>query len=663
VTRPELGLLVEQMARIRQFEFHLLDLFSKGELFGTTHTCVGQEACAASPYVWLDRETDAIFTTHRCHGHFLAYGGSMKALMAEIMGREGGVVDGIGGSQHLCEGRFFSNGVQGGGVPIAAGYAYRMKNTNSDGIVVVHIGDGTLGQGAVYETCNIISLLNLPLLLIVEHNHYAQSTDTSETTAGDVEMRFKAFGIDTDRRTAGDPLELAEHFGSVFEHVRNKGPFVQILDTHRLMAHSKGDDSRSREEIDRAWGADFLGRLLDEGDETALAAVEKAKTEVEAVYADLQQAPMAQTVGRSAFAVGDQPLFSSSRDLLGSPASVGSPPARISECLNRALVELMEEHADVMLIGEDLADPYGGAFKVSKGLSTRFPRQVFSSPISEAAIVGFGNGYALNGGKPIVEIMFGDFVTLAMDQIINQGSKMHYMYAGKVTVPLTIRLVSGGYRGYGPTHSQSLEARLCGVPGLKVVALSRRHDPAALLEAVVVREQNPTIFVENKKLYAMRPHVEPPTGFRFLPLSPADPAHYPTLAFSSTDADAGVADITLVTYGGLTDMAEQAMERLLLDEEIEFDYFILTQLSPLNLDGVIDSLRKTRRLLVVEEGPEAFGIGAEVLAQAATRLDKNGFRAARVGGKNSPVPCSRIQEEEVLPSREQIEQTALELVE
>ena len=150
--------LISCMARIRRFELLLLDLFSKGELFGTTHSCVGQEACPAALYVHIDPERDAVFSNHRCHGHFLAYGGSMEDLIAEMMGKAGGVCNGLGGSQHLCEGRFFSNAIQGGGVPIALGYAYRTKLEGKHGIVVAHIGDGTLGQGVVYETMNMASI-------------------------------------------------------------------------------------------------------------------------------------------------------------------------------------------------------------------------------------------------------------------------------------------------------------------------------------------------------------------------------------------------------------------------------------------------------------------------------------------------------------------------
>jgi 2-oxoisovalerate dehydrogenase E1 component len=639
--------LVAEIARIRAFEMKLLDLFSEGKLFGTTHTCIGQEVCTVSLYPHLDRARDAVFTNHRCHGHFLAHGGSMRALLAEIRGKSGGVCGGRGGSQHLCEGRFYSQGIQGGSLPIAAGYAYKIKQEQSGGIVVAHIGDGTLGQGVVYETLNIASLLSLPLLIVLENNGVAQSTDTATTIAHDMAARFAAFGIEVDRREASDPVELSRHLASVVAEVRAGRPRVQLLDTFRLMAHSKGDDDRDPELIEAAWSRDYFARLLDGGDPVATEAWERARAELERLDEALDAADWEPVGPLEPFASPARPLASSSSELV---ASAGAT-ARVAELLNRALDRCLSDDPDTLVLGEDLLDPYGGAFKVTRGLSTRHPGRIFSTPISEAAIVGFGNGFALSGGKSIVEIMFGDFAALAADQIVNQAAKMHFMYAGKAEVPTTVRLVSGGYRGYGPTHSQSLEGLFCGVPGLKVVALSRRHDPGKLLERCVLRDPNPVLFVENKSLYTLRPHAEPPDGFRFVEQAAKEPNEYPPLHFTTTD-DGGAADVTVVTYGGLTDMVEEALEQLILEEETEFDYFVLTQLSPLPIEAIVESVRRTGRLVTVEEGPRSFGIGGEVLAQVTAALPDRTLRCARVGAREVPIPNSRVQEAQVLPSRQ-----------
>lgn len=583
----------------------------------------------------------------------------MRALMAEIMGKEGALCGGRGGSQHLCDERFFSQGVQGGSMPIAAGYALGMRQRGDGGIVVAHIGDGTLGEGLVYESSNITSLLQLPLLVVLENNGVAQSTDTSTTTAGDLASRFSAFGLDVDRRDVQDPEALSTHFAEVVAQVRAGRPFVQILDTFRLAAHSKGDDDRSPERLQQAWTDDHLARSLNAGDPETVASWEAAKAEVQALVQEMESAGWAPLGELNAFVVPERPLFSSNEDLL---VRAGQPEStrRVNELLNQSLHDAMERDRSLLLIGEDLLDPYGGAFKVSKGLSTRFPQRVLSTPISEAAIVGLGSGYALAGGKAVVEIMFGDFAALAADQIVNQAAKMHFMYAGKTSVPTTIRLVSGGYRGYGPTHSQSLEAFFCGIPGLKVVALSRRHHPGVLLGAATLRDPNPVIFVENKLLYGMRPHGTPPAGFRFVAGPAPGPGVYPTLAYS-TRSEGEAADVTIVAYGGLTDIVEEAMEAGILDEELEIDYYVLSQLSPLYLSDVVASVQRTGRLLVVEEGPRAYGVGAEVVSQVASEMKGRPFRAARVGAVDVPIPNSRVQEAQVLPSKETILNTLLTL--
>ena len=174
------------------------------------------------------------------------------------------------------------------------------------------------------------------------------------------------------------------------------------------------------------------------------------------------------------------------------------------ESLNESFHNILRKNDDVIFIGEDILDPYGGAFKVSKGLSTKFPRQVISTPISEAGIVGSAVGMAMRGLKPIVEIMFGDFITLASDQIINHAVKYKWMYNNQVNVPLIIRTPVGGRRGYGPTHSQSLENLFMSVPGLEIIAPSLCHNPGEMIGKLVENIQNPTIFIESKVDYSKK---------------------------------------------------------------------------------------------------------------------------------------------------------------
>jgi TPP-dependent pyruvate/acetoin dehydrogenase alpha subunit len=242
--------LYSKMYLIRRFEVRLLELFTEGKLFGTTHTYVGQEAVAVSVIAHLT-DSDIVFSNHRCHGHYLAKEDDPEGLLAEIMGRVGGTCAGRGGSQHLCRNNFFSNGIQGGFLPNALGMAFAEKYKNTGNIVVAFIGDGTLGEGAVYETLNMASLWKVPLLIVVENNQYAQTTSVKNNLAGSIVKRAEAFSIDTGEIESNDASVLYSRFDSIINKVRSKGmPHFEVVHTYRLNAHSKGDDFRDKKEIE-----------------------------------------------------------------------------------------------------------------------------------------------------------------------------------------------------------------------------------------------------------------------------------------------------------------------------------------------------------------------------------------------------------------------------
>jgi TPP-dependent pyruvate/acetoin dehydrogenase alpha subunit len=239
------------MLLIRRFEEHLLDAFSSGKLVGTTHTCIGQEADAAGILGCIEPE-DVIFSNHRCHGHFLAYGGEPYRLAAELMGRSTGIVGGRGGSQHIQWRNFYSNGIQGGIVPVATGMALAEKANQTRKIVLAFIGDGTLGEGVLYESLNLAALWKLPILYVLEDNGYAQTTPVEKGVAGSMSARFSAFGIPVWERETTDVLEIQAAAELALRWVRsNEGPGSLILHTYRFSAHSKGDDLRPLEEIER----------------------------------------------------------------------------------------------------------------------------------------------------------------------------------------------------------------------------------------------------------------------------------------------------------------------------------------------------------------------------------------------------------------------------
>lgn len=242
--------LYQTMYRIRRFEETVLDEFKRGVFSGTTHTYIGQEADAAGVIHSL-QEKDIIISNHRCHGHFLAYGGEMRALFAELMGKATGVCAGRGGSQHLHWRNFYSNGVQGGIVPIAAGMALAEKRKGSGAVVTVFIGDGTLGEGVIYEALNMAALWKVPLLVVLENNHIAQTTPTELTLAGSMTVRFAAFGWPAHELDSSDVLQIRDLAARTITEVRsNSLPQALILDTVRFGPHSKGDDTRDAAQME-----------------------------------------------------------------------------------------------------------------------------------------------------------------------------------------------------------------------------------------------------------------------------------------------------------------------------------------------------------------------------------------------------------------------------
>lgn len=247
------------MLLIRHFELALLDLFARGELHGTTHTCLGQEhvPVALAP---LLTPRDYVFSNHRGHGHYIARFGDPAGLLAEIMGREGGVCHGVGGSQHVLRDRYLSTGVQGESLPVATGVALHLKRHEPGALALTYVGDGTWGEGAVYEALNMASLWRLPLLVVVENNGIAQSTRTTAQLAGTIRDRAAAFGCTHLRVENTDPAEIRAVVGPLLESVRAGAPMVLEFVTNRLGPHSKGDDTRPDAELRRVRAADWHAR-------------------------------------------------------------------------------------------------------------------------------------------------------------------------------------------------------------------------------------------------------------------------------------------------------------------------------------------------------------------------------------------------------------------
>lgn len=636
--RPQIGSSVAELyaygSFLRRTEQLILDLFGRGLLSGTTHTCLGQELCQLSVVRALGHAEDVVLSNHRNHGHFLSYSGDALALVAEIMGREAGACGGYGGSQHIAWGHFHSNGIQAGMTGISVGLALDRKLRGVPAVVAVMIGDGTLGEGLLYESMNLAAIWQAPVLFVVEHNGIAQTTETARVLAGAPLLRAQGFGLDTAELDDADE-DFISKVEQVVDQVRNRQrPTMLVVHTRRLGPHSKGDDLRAAEELASIRTRDplaALGRRLHD-DERSM--TEQAIDEhLRAVEAAALASPLAR------FKHTPRHGYRLKLADTGTPAQPAKA-ANVRAALNAALQDLLASDQRVLLLGEDLHDPYGGAFKVTAGLSTRHPDRVLSTPISEAGITGAGIGLALAGRRPIVEIMFADFMTLCADQLYNHAVKFPGMFED-CQVPLVVRTPCGGRRGYGPTHSQSPENLFCAVPGLTVVYGSHRHNAGQLLVDACQRWSNPTLFLEHKLLYGL---PQDPGDYEMLPAGPDDIGVelFPTLRSGSRQPD-----VCLLSFGGMLSVVEAAAALLREQEELEVEIISPALLAPLPRQSLVEALIDRPFVLVIEESHVEYGVAAEIIASLA----EEGFQGqvSRLGTPPAPIAAARSLEEAQIP--------------
>ncbi|MDT8998806.1 thiamine pyrophosphate-dependent enzyme [Paucibacter sp. APW11] len=650
--KPLVGSGVEQAFAfghlLRQTETLILELFGRGLLSGTTHTCIGQELCQMAVVRALDDADDVVLSNHRNHGHFLTYSGNVTGLLAEVMGREAGVCGGYGGSQHLAFRHFHSNGVQAGMTGIGVGLALALKQRGSRGLVSVMIGDGTLGEGLLYESMNLAAIWKLPVLFVVENNGIAQTTETAYSLGGSIMARGAAFGLRCWELDDAAPDFLGRAEAVVRELRDGAGPGFLSITTRRLGPHSKGDDLRAAEVKAAIAARDPLLALRRQLPEEQAAQLEARNL---AFIGAAEQAALASPEAR----------FEALPEHCLRPVEAAGPvpaqdaaQANVRTAINRALRDLLAHDERVVLLGEDLHEPYGGAFKVTAGLSDAFAGRVLSTPISEAGITGCGIGLALAGRRPIVEIMFADFMTLTLDQLYNHAVKFPGMFKD-FDVPLLLRAPAGGRRGYGPTHSQSPENLLASVPGLTLLFGSHRHNVGQLLVDAVTRWPNPTVFMEHKLLYS---EAQAPGEYLEVPASELDPgaALFPTLQRPA----AGTPDITLIAFGGMLSHVEKAAARLQAEEELQVEIITPCLLAPWPRHSLLPLLLERERILVVEESHHQYGISAELLASLA----EEGFngRVARLGLDPVPIAAARSLETAQMIDEARIVDAVLDLL-
>ena len=318
--------------------------------------------------------------------------------------------------------------------------------------------------------------------------------------------------------------------------------------------------------------------------------------------------------------------------------------------INTALEKMLKNQEEVILYGEDLLDPYGGAFKVTKGLSTKFPDRVLPTPISEAAMIGMAGGMAIGGLRPIVEIMFGDFIMLGGDQLLNHLVKYEWMYNNKVNVSVTIRTTMGGRRGYGPTHSQSLEPILASIPGLKIISPTFYHDPGKLLEYTTLNESGVKVFCEYKINYP-KELLNQTNCQEGISVNYSD-GKYPTVYLSNSEFDDP--EILIISHGGNAILIENLLMEMLIEHELIVQANFPALIKPIIFNELFNGIENCKMIIVIEESPKSFGWGNEIVAYMVEVGLSEGKRVLRIGADESPIPSSTLLEKKMLPGTDDI---------
>ena len=617
---------VKEAILIREVERSFLRLFDQGKMNGTVHTCVGQEFTGVAIGAYLDSE-DWVTSNHRCHGHFIAKTKNWRGLIDELCGYKSGVCMGIGSSQHLFSKGFLSNGPQAALIPVGCGVARYLKDNDKSGVCASFFGEGTLGEGLIYESMNLASVLQLPHIFVLENNLYSQSTAQFDAVSGSFQSRAEAFDIEYFTANTWDLEGLFTTCKKAVEYSRKyqKPSFVDIK-TYRLNAHSKSDDDRDKAEIEYFRSFDPLNIIKESGFHAE--DFEEIKAEVQSHIDNTTPTYL----DKKEYFHDQLP-----RKQSGKPKDIDNPDMRLINRLNAAYKDEIKNGA--YFIGEDILDPYGGAFKVSKGFSELYPGRVIGTPISEAAITGLGIGLSMMGNKSFVEIMFGDFLSYSFDQILSNASKFYHMYAFQCSAPVRIRTPMGGKRGYGPTHSQSVEKHLIGMDNVAMLSLTSLVDPLPLISELSNLDC-PVLILENKVDYGKK-------LFKNNEYQSAKQigGHFGPLVIEPIGMEA---NITFVTYGGTArEIADGFIE---IFEETGFisQVLCLTCLNPINIHPLYRIIQRTSNLVTVEDGSKNFGVGAEIISNILSKNQNINFM--RIGAQPYPIPSIRTLEDQCLPT-------------
>ena len=632
-----------RMVLIRGFEQRVAELYRDGEVPGFVHLSIGQEATAVGA-CWPLRPADVITSTHRGHGHCLAKGLDPTGMFAELMGKDGGTNRGRGGSMHIADpklGIFGANGIVAAGLPIAVGAATAAQVRADGSLAVAFFGDGAQAQGAFHEALNLAAVWQLPVVFFCENNGYAEFSPASAQHGASLELRAAGYGIPYVAVDGNDVVATAAAMEEAVGAARaGRGPVVIEAETYRWHGHYEGDPERYRSSDEVSAWQERDPLLVHEG---RLRGAGVGDDEIKALESSIaDELDGAVEVARrlaspAASALTDFVVRARPERIEPAPPRSDAPVFRTMDAVRAALEAELADDDRVFVAGVDVGAG-GNVFGLTRGLAEQFGGRVRDTPISETAIIGLGVGAAMAGMRPVVELMYLDFLGVCFDQLLNQAAKLPFMTGGAAEMALTVRTQFGAGRSSGSQHSQSLEALLAHIPGLSVVMPSTPADTYGLLRAAI-QDPNPVVFIENRLLYGMK--------------GPQPPSDYLVPIGRSAVVRTG-SDVTVVSVSRMVHEAVAAAERL-EGEGISVEVIDLRTVAPLDVAPILDSVHKTSRLLIAHEAVVPFGIGAEVAAIVA----REGFwdldaPIERVGAAATPPPYAPELERVWLPDREDI---------
>ncbi len=607
-------------------------------------------------------------------------------VIAELFGKEYGYCKGRGGSMHITCSEFNHLGataIVGGCMGLAVGSGIASRYFNDGRVTLCFAGDGAYNNGLAHESLNMASMaqfvnglmekrLGIPTIFIVMNNQYGMSGQQKGEVTGIDYIAERGFaynkaGMHAEIVNGMDVLAVRDAALRAAEIARRgEGPVLLELIGYRFKGHSLSDQERyrSREEVEAWMRWDpikvYADRLIREGiisqeEFKDLVKESRLRNEQLAVKAAEAPDPNPEELTRDTLSEEVEekvPEEFRNAPTLKEPEFVKRDPEveiTYREALIEGLYQAMKKDRRLVMWGEDIAD-YGGAFGATEGLLEIFGRErIFNTPISEAAIVGAGLGAALRGLKPIVEIMYIDFITQSLDQLGNHAAKWRYMTGGQLSVPLIVRTTIGGGRGYAGQHSQSLESVLLHFPGLKVVFPSNAYDIKGLLFASL-REKNPIVFLEHQNLH--RDPVYSKLSKRKVPKE----EYIVPIGKASTVREAQNYEnsVTIISWGYLVYDSLKAAEKL-SEEGIDAEVIDLRTLYPPDMETILESVKRTHRVVIVHQAPSFMGLGAELAAQLQEKaFDYLDAPVARVGAPFCTPPSAAILERTFLPNEKDI---------